>query len=164
MQRSSQTARWVLSPAVDGAQRHQAAAMACLRVLAGLLWLYNVAWKRAPDFGQDADEINVDDLTDARGPVELAALAVPINPLAIHVLENEIGMSTRRHSRIEQWLVRQFELADEVFRALASVEVVAHGNGEPERKARVRLPQLPRHFVLLALAGAEVTQHGEALQ
>ena len=54
MQRLSQTARWVLSPAVEGADRHQAAAMAFLRVLAGLLWLYNVSWKRAPDFGQDA--------------------------------------------------------------------------------------------------------------
>lgn len=28
--------------------------MAALRILVGLMWLYNVAWKRAPDFGRDA--------------------------------------------------------------------------------------------------------------
>ncbi len=35
--------------------RGHAVAAASLRVLLGLLWLYNVAWKRAPDFGQDAE-------------------------------------------------------------------------------------------------------------
>lgn len=28
--------------------------MAALRVLVGLMWLYNVAWKRPPDFGRDS--------------------------------------------------------------------------------------------------------------
>lgn len=46
--------RWLLSPAVDTAPPGSARAAAALRVLLGLMWLYNIAWKRAPDFGQDA--------------------------------------------------------------------------------------------------------------
>ena len=34
--------------------RYQVVAAACLRVLLGSLWHYNVSWKQAPDFGQDA--------------------------------------------------------------------------------------------------------------
>ncbi len=45
---------WLLAPATDEVPRGQAFAAACLRVLLGLLWLYNVSWKRPPDFGQDA--------------------------------------------------------------------------------------------------------------
>lgn len=47
--------RWLLAPATDEVPRHQAIGAAALRILVGLLWLYNVAWKRAPDFGQDAE-------------------------------------------------------------------------------------------------------------
>lgn len=46
--------RWLASPAVDEVPRGHALAAAALRFLLGLMWLYNVAWKRAPDFGQDA--------------------------------------------------------------------------------------------------------------
>ncbi len=46
--------RWVLAPATDEVPRGHAVAAASLRILLGLLWLYNVSWKRAPDFGQDA--------------------------------------------------------------------------------------------------------------
>ena len=46
--------RWIASPAVDEVPRGQALAATTLRVLLGLMWLYNVAWKQAPDFGQDA--------------------------------------------------------------------------------------------------------------
>lgn len=41
-------------PAVDPTPRAGAGALAVLRILAGLLWLYNVSWKRPPDFGQDS--------------------------------------------------------------------------------------------------------------
>ena len=46
--------RWLLAPATDEVPRGQAVAAAALRVLLGLMWLYNVSWKRPPDFGQDA--------------------------------------------------------------------------------------------------------------
>jgi len=46
--------RWLLAPATEEVPRAQAVAAAGLRILLGLLWLYNVSWKRAPDFGQDA--------------------------------------------------------------------------------------------------------------
>ena len=41
-------------PAVESPSRASATALAALRILAGLLWLYNVSWKRPPDFGQDS--------------------------------------------------------------------------------------------------------------
>ncbi len=46
--------RWLFAPATDDVPRAQAVGAAALRVLVGLLWLYNVSWKRAPEFGQDA--------------------------------------------------------------------------------------------------------------
>ncbi|MDN5896294.1 MAG: hypothetical protein L0H93_20015, partial [Nocardioides sp.] len=46
--------RWLLAPAVEAPSRGNAVAMAALRVLVGLLWLYNIAWKRPPDFGKDS--------------------------------------------------------------------------------------------------------------
>ncbi len=46
--------RWLVSPAVDKVPNGHARAAAALRVVLGLMWLYNVSWKRAPDFGQDA--------------------------------------------------------------------------------------------------------------
>ncbi len=45
---------WVLDPTPEINQRAQSVAFAVLRVLLGLMWLYNVSWKRAPDFGKDA--------------------------------------------------------------------------------------------------------------
>jgi len=44
----------LLRPGVDASPRASATALAGLRVLAGLLWLYNVSWKRPPDFGRDS--------------------------------------------------------------------------------------------------------------
>lgn len=58
--RDSLTARgkaqlaWVLDPTPESNQRAQSIALAVLRVLLGLMWLYNVAWKRAPNFGEEA--------------------------------------------------------------------------------------------------------------
>lgn len=46
--------RWILAPADDAGPRGHAVASAALRILVGLLWLYNVAWKRPPDFGQQS--------------------------------------------------------------------------------------------------------------
>ena len=51
----SSSVRWLLAPATDDVPRYQAVGVAVLRILVGLLWLYNVAWKRAPDFGQEAE-------------------------------------------------------------------------------------------------------------
>ena len=48
--------RWLFAPATDDVRREQAAAAGFLRVLLGLMWLYNVAWKLPPDFGKDADK------------------------------------------------------------------------------------------------------------
>lgn len=45
---------WVLAPATAEVPRAQAVGAAALRIFAGLLWLYNVSWKHAPDFGRDA--------------------------------------------------------------------------------------------------------------
>lgn len=45
---------WLLAPATDDVPRSHAVGAAFLRVLVGLLWLYNVAWKRPPHFGQDS--------------------------------------------------------------------------------------------------------------
>ncbi|MBD8871059.1 Rv1678 family membrane protein [Nocardioides donggukensis] len=46
---------WVLAPAVEDGPRSHAIAAAGLRILVGVMWLYNVSWKRAPDFGQEAE-------------------------------------------------------------------------------------------------------------
>ncbi|WP_310529571.1 hypothetical protein [Nocardioides sp.] len=53
--RGRTTLGWLLAPATEAVPRPQAVGAAALRILLGLLWLYNVSWKRAPDFGQDAD-------------------------------------------------------------------------------------------------------------
>lgn len=45
--------RWLLSPATNSPERGNAVTMAALRILLGLLWLYNVSWKRPLDFGKD---------------------------------------------------------------------------------------------------------------
>lgn len=47
--------RWLVAPADADVGRAQATAAAFLRVLLGLMWLYNVVWKRPPDFGREAD-------------------------------------------------------------------------------------------------------------
>ncbi len=46
--------RWLVCPPVGKVPHGQARAAAALRGLLGLMWLYNVSWKRGPDFGQDA--------------------------------------------------------------------------------------------------------------
>ncbi len=45
---------WALDPDPSDNHRAQSIAFTALRVLLGLMWLYNVSWKRAPDFGKDA--------------------------------------------------------------------------------------------------------------
>ncbi len=46
--------RWVLAPDADPVARHQALGTAFLRVVLGSMWLYNVAWKVPPDFGEQS--------------------------------------------------------------------------------------------------------------
>ncbi len=45
---------WLLAPATEEVPKAQAIGATGLRILIGMLWLYNVAWKRVPDFGQEA--------------------------------------------------------------------------------------------------------------
>jgi len=45
---------WLLAPATDEVTRPNAIGATILRVVVGLLWIYNVSWKRAPNFGEDA--------------------------------------------------------------------------------------------------------------
>ena len=53
--RAMASVRWLLAPATDEVPRAQAVGATAFRILIGLLWLYNVSWKRAPDFGQEAE-------------------------------------------------------------------------------------------------------------
>lgn len=46
--------RWLFAPAVENVPSSHAVAGTFLRILVGLLWLYNVSWKRPPDFGRDS--------------------------------------------------------------------------------------------------------------
>ena len=48
------TSNRLVSPAVDSSPRGGVTALAGLRILVGLMWLYNLAWKRPPDFGKDS--------------------------------------------------------------------------------------------------------------
>ena len=50
-----ETVSWLLAPADDDRPPGHAAAATFLRVLLGLMWLYNVAWKRPPGFGESSD-------------------------------------------------------------------------------------------------------------
>ncbi len=45
---------WLLAPATEDVPVSHARAARGLSLLLGLMWLYNVSWKRAPDFGQEA--------------------------------------------------------------------------------------------------------------
>lgn len=74
--------RWVSAPDADDVSRHQASGMAALRILLGLLWLYNVAWKVPPDFGKDA----------GRGLYKFTAFAVehPVFPPYSWIVENAV--------------------------------------------------------------------------
>lgn len=47
--------RWILAPATDSVPRSHAVAASVLRFFLGLLWLANVWWKIAPDFGRKTD-------------------------------------------------------------------------------------------------------------
>lgn len=49
----AERARGIFGPAVDAPSWSSSGTLGGLRVLAGLLWLYNVSWKRPPDFGED---------------------------------------------------------------------------------------------------------------
>ncbi len=46
--------RWLLAPADEDVPHSHAWAASFLRILVGLLWLYNVSWKRPPDFGRNS--------------------------------------------------------------------------------------------------------------
>lgn len=46
---------WLLSPATEDVPRHQAVGATFLRILLGLLWLWNANWKRPPDFGEESN-------------------------------------------------------------------------------------------------------------
>lgn len=46
--------RWLLAPADGEGPRSRAISSAVVRILVGLMWLYNLSWKRPPDFGQDS--------------------------------------------------------------------------------------------------------------
>ncbi len=71
---------WLLAPATDIPPRIHERGLAFLRILVGLMWLYNVSWKRAPDFGQEADN----------GLYHFTSLAVehPVLPPYSWVVEN----------------------------------------------------------------------------
>lgn len=52
-------ARWprtstLVAPAVNADARAEGVALAGVRILVGLLWLYNVVWKQPPEFGKTA--------------------------------------------------------------------------------------------------------------
>ena len=72
--------RWWTDPAVEIGERPRDIALASFRILLGLLWLYNVAWKRAPNFGEEADN----------GLYHFTAFAVsdPVLPPFSWVVEN----------------------------------------------------------------------------
>lgn len=46
---------WLLAPADDERPPGHDVAASFLRVVLGLMWLYNVVWKRPPDFGKSSD-------------------------------------------------------------------------------------------------------------
>lgn len=46
--------RWLLQPAHAELPGGQAVSLAGLRILVGVLWLYNVVWKSPPDFGRSS--------------------------------------------------------------------------------------------------------------
>lgn len=48
------TVAWFRAPAIEPGGGHAAAAT-FLRILLGLMWLYNVSWKRPPGFGESSD-------------------------------------------------------------------------------------------------------------
>lgn len=75
-------ARWVFAPATDSPPRSQVLVSAGLRILLGLMWLYNVSWKRAPDFG----------LSDGNGLYQFTRYAVdyPVFPPYSWIVENLI--------------------------------------------------------------------------
>lgn len=45
-------ARWLVGPAVEPVSAGQGVAMTFVRLLVGVMWLYNVAWKVPPSFGE----------------------------------------------------------------------------------------------------------------
>lgn len=91
--------RWLVSPAVDDVPNGHARAAAALRVLLGLMWLYNVSWKQAPDFGQDA----------GNGLFKFTSYAVshPVLPPYSWVVEHLV----LPHFQVFGWLVLAAETA-----------------------------------------------------
>ena len=75
-------AGWLFAPATDSPPRSQTWVSAGLRILLGLMWLYNVSWKRAPDFG----------LADGNGLYQFTRYAVdyPVFPPYSWIVENLI--------------------------------------------------------------------------
>lgn len=73
---------WLLAPATDDVPPYQAVGATFLRVLLGLLWLWNVNWKVPPDFGEEGQ----------RGLYKFTAFAVsdPVFPPYSWVVENVV--------------------------------------------------------------------------
>ncbi|MGB5953491.1 MAG: hypothetical protein WBG57_13375 [Ornithinimicrobium sp.] len=45
---------WLFAPATEEVSKSQAMSLTSLRLVVGMMWLYNVSWKRAPNFGEEA--------------------------------------------------------------------------------------------------------------
>lgn len=103
--------RWSVSPAVDKVPVGQARAAAGLRVLVGLMWLYNVSWKRAPDFGQNR-HIGLFAFTGD-------AVSHPVLPPYSWIVEHLV----LAHFQVFGWVVLLFSSAGRVL----SVEAVLAG-------------------------------------
>ena len=50
MPRAGSALGWFTAPATDEAPRYAGVGLTVLRIVVGLMWLYNIAWKRAPNF------------------------------------------------------------------------------------------------------------------
>ncbi len=97
--RSPPVLGWLLAPAVEETPKAQAVVLAAFRILLGLMWLYNVSWKRPPDFGRDA----------GNGLYKFSSYAVsdPVLPPFSWVVEHVV----LPHIAIFGWLVLAAETA-----------------------------------------------------
>ncbi len=88
-----------MAPAVEETPKAQAVVLAAFRILLGLMWLYNLSWKRPPDFGRDA----------GNGLYKFSSYAVsdPVLPPFSWVVEHVV----LPHISIVGWLVLAAETA-----------------------------------------------------